>query len=338
MSKRHLVVLLTVVIVIAGTAAWVITLRRPLPLEHLSLIEAWHSVYYAPQYVALHKNYFTEQGLNVQVQVASSDAAAAQVLADGRAEIALCGMEQAISAAAQQTAPPLVAFALLCQRDGTWLFTRQPSSPEVDWNLLRDKVIIGGPVGDAAELLLEAILLQQGLEPAVNVEILQHLPRPTAAKAFADGTGNYAQLYEPSVIQLEEAEEGSVFVPLAQWTRDVPLAAYHVRAAMIRDRPETLQQFTDAIRRGLRFIETHTASEIATTIAPSFPDTELAVLVESIHRYQELGVWASDPTLSCQSVNDLQNLMVQTGRLERPVNSERLFTAAFATRATQAAR
>jgi NitT/TauT family transport system substrate-binding protein len=333
MNRRDLIVLLIVAVALAGTAGWIMTFTRPVAVEDLSLIEAWHSVYYTPQYVALHKNFFIEQGLNVHLQVASSDAAAAEALASGTAEIALCSMEQALLAAQQPGDQAPIAFALLCQRDGTFLFTRQTSSTEVDWNLLRNKAVIAGPEGDAANLTLESILRQQGIQPGPDVKLLYSYPRPTAGKAFADGTASFAQLYEPSVSQLEQAKVGGVLTPLAPWTRKVPLAAFHSRAEMVRDRPETLQKFTNAICQALRWIDQHAASEIATTIAPSFPDVDLALLTDSIERYMQLDVWGSDPSLNPRLVDDLQDLMIQTGRIERAIESDLLFTTAFTSRA-----
>lgn len=330
MRKRLLIALLTVVIIIGGTAGWLMGHREQRPLEKLSLTEAMHSVYYAPQYVALHNNYFTEQGLNVHLQVAAGDAAGAGLLTTGQTEIALFSVEQAVLAATQGDRLAPTAFALLCQRDGSALIARSLELGGFEWRALSGRTIIGGEPEDASRLLLDASLQERDV---LDAQVLDNVARSSAARIFANGTGDYVQTLEPDTTALIEAGVGQLAAPFADQARRLPLAAYHTTAQMIKEKPDVLQRFANAITRAQRWMQSQPALEVARAIAPSFPDTELVLLASAVENYRRLGVWATTPVIEPELINHLQELMLATDRVEQAVSSEQLINSTFAARA-----
>lgn len=334
MRIRRSLIILTVVIVIASTARWLTREREQQSLENLSLTEAMHSIYYAPQYVALHNNYFTDQGLNVHLRVAAGDAAGAGALASGQAEVSLFSAEQAVLAAEKNELTP-TAFALLCQRDGTALIARSHQQAGFDWQTLSGFTIIGGELRDASRLTLDAALRKEEIRDA---RVVDDVARSSAARVFSNGAGDYVQLLEPDSTRLIESGIGYLAAPLADQTRRLPLAAYHTTAQMIKEKPEVLQRFVNAIFRAQRWMQSQPAVEVARVISPSFPGTELALLATAVEHYQRLGVWASNPVVEPELVEHLQELMVATGRLEQAVNGEQLINSTFAVRAAERGR
>ncbi len=335
MRKRLLIALLMVVIVIAGTACWLMGHGEQRPLEDLSLTEAMHSVYYAPQYVALHNNYFTDQGLNVHLQVAAGDAAGAAMLSTCQAEISLFSVEQAVLAMKQGDKLAPTAFALLCQRDGSSLIARSPEPAGFDWQTLSGKAIIGGEPAHASRLALDASLRERDV---LDAQVLDNVARSSAARVFANGTGDYVQTLEPDTTALVEAGVGYLAASLAGQARRLPLAAYHTTAQMIKEKPEVLQRFANAITQAQRWMQSQPALEVAKAITPSFPGTELVLLASAVEHYRRLGVWATTPVIEPELVEHLQQLMIVTDRLERAVSSEQLLNSTFAARAVESAK
>ena len=54
---------------------------------------------------------------------------------------------------------------------------------------------------------------------------------------------------------------------------------------------------------------------MAQAIAPSFPDTDEALLAQVVERYQEIGAWNTDPVMTEESFDRLQMVMEQAGEL-----------------------
>ena len=115
-------------------------------LEKVRLAEVAHTIFYAPQYVALHQGYFEEEGLDIELTLASgADKVTAAVLS-GDVDIGFCGSEATIYVYNGGEKDYLKTFAQLTKRDGTFLVSRE----EIDNFTLEDlkgKTVIGGRQG-----------------------------------------------------------------------------------------------------------------------------------------------------------------------------------------------
>lgn len=85
-------------------------------LLKLKLLRLAHSIFYAPQYVALHNGYFEEVGLDVEIILASgADKVTAAVLS-GDVDIGFSGSEATIYVFNQGEKDYLKTFAQLTQK------------------------------------------------------------------------------------------------------------------------------------------------------------------------------------------------------------------------------
>ena len=115
-------------------------------LTKVTLNEVAHSIFYAPQYVAIEEGYFVEEGIKLELVTGfGADKVMAAVLS-GDADIGFMGSESSIYAYQQGANDKVVNFAQLTQRAGNFLVSRE-QMPEFQWEDLKGKDILGGRKG-----------------------------------------------------------------------------------------------------------------------------------------------------------------------------------------------
>ena len=67
-----------------------------------------------------------------------------------------------------------------------------------------------------------------------------------------------------------------------------------VRRKLYGKNPQLIQKFTNAIQKGLDYVNSHSAWEIAKTIQPQFKDTPVEKIAAIIDRYKSQDTWKED--------------------------------------------
>ena len=161
-------------------------------LEKVTLAEVAHTIFYAPQYVAIEKGYFKDYGIDIDLVLTSgADKVTAAVLS-GDADIGFCGSEATIYVYNGGEKDYLKTFAQLTQKDGTFLVSRKKID-NFTLNDLKGKTIIGGRAGGMPEMTFEYALRQNGINPKKDVNI-------DTSVAFIGGQGDFVTLFEDSAI------------------------------------------------------------------------------------------------------------------------------------------
>ena len=195
-----LVVVITV-IVLAAIAVNRINKEEKSDLQKVTVAEVAHSVFYAPQYVALSKGYFEDEGLDVDLVLASgADNVMAAVLS-GDVEIGFSGSEATIYVYEGGESDYVMTFAGLTQKDGSFLVSREKI---VDFTLddLKGKTVLGGRVGGMPEMTFEWALRQNGLDPKKDLTIDTSVAFAAMEGAFIGGTGDFVTLFEQNVTNI----------------------------------------------------------------------------------------------------------------------------------------
>ena len=92
------------------------------------LNEVTHSVFYAPQYVAMSLGFFADEGLNVELTNGGGADKVMTAVVSGSADIGLAGPESCIYIYNQGKDDHPVIFAQLTKRDGSFLVGRTGGS------------------------------------------------------------------------------------------------------------------------------------------------------------------------------------------------------------------
>ena len=276
--------------------------------------EVAHSVFYAPQYVAMKKGFFQEEGIAIElINGGGADKVMTAVLTD-QADIGLAGPEACIYVYNQGKGDYPKVFAQLTKRDGSFLVGR--TNAPFSWNDLRGKTIIGGRAGGVPEMTLEYVMRLNGVEPHVDAVVDTSVQFNMMAGAFTGGNGDYVALFEPTATEVEQSGHGYILASIGQESGEIPYT-YFASQTDMKDHSDVIQRFTNAIAKGQKWVQEHSPQEIAEAIADQFPDTDVAVLATVAQRYRDIDAWNTTPVMEQESLERLETVMEQAGELKR---------------------
>ena len=89
------------------------------------------------------------------------------------------------------------------------------------------------------------------------------------------------------------------------------------------------------IQKGIDYVNSHSAEEIAKTIAPQFKETPLENITKIVERYKAQDTWKKDTVFEKESFDLLQNILEEAGELPARVPYEDLVTTEFSKKATE---
>jgi NitT/TauT family transport system substrate-binding protein len=153
-------------------------------LEKVRIAEVTRSIFYAPQYVALAKGFFKDEGLDVTLTTTPGGDKTMTTLISGGADIALVGSETSIYVYAQGSNDPVINFAQLTQTDGTFLVARNKID-NFSWDLLKGKTFLGQRKGGMPQMVGEFVLKKHGIDPHKDLNLIQNVDYANIANAFA---------------------------------------------------------------------------------------------------------------------------------------------------------
>lgn len=302
-------------------------------MTKLTLNEVAHSIFYAPMYVAFENGYFTEAGLDVTLVTGyGADKVMAAVLS-GEAEIGFAGCEATIYTYLEGASDKIVNFAQLTQRAGNFLVSREPIE-NFTWDMLIGQDVLGGRAGGMPEMVFEYILRKNGINPS-EVNIDQSIDFGSTAAAFSSGQGSFSVEFEPHATGLEQKGDGYIVASLGVDSGYVPYTSFFTRQSYLDEHSDTVQAFTDALQKGMDYVNSHTAEEIAAVIAPQFAETDLETVTTIVNRYLEQDTWKSDLIFSEDAFLLLQNILEESGELPERVPYEELVTTQYAAKAAE---
>ena len=186
-------------------------------LAKVTLNEVAHSIFYAPQYVAIEEGYFAEEGLDLTLVTGFGADKVLTALISGEADIGFMGAEASIYAYQEGATDPAVNFAQLTQRAGNFLVAREEMQ-DFKWEDLKGKKVLGGRKGGMPEMVFEYILRKNGLDSQKDLTIDQSIDFGSTAAAFTgDKSADFTVEFEPSATALEKEGAGYVDMSLPRW-------------------------------------------------------------------------------------------------------------------------
>lgn len=285
-------------------------------LEKVSVCEVTHSIFYAPQYVAINEGFFKDNGIEIEISNGQGADKVMSAVLSNSIDIGFAGPEAAVYVYNEGKEDYAKVFAQMTKRDGSFLMSRQKEE-NFDWNALKGKTLLPGRKGGVPYMTLEYVVKQKGLVPGKDVVFDDSIQYALMAGAFMSGTGDYVTVFEPTASAMELEGKGYIAASIGEQTEDIPYTTYFAKQSFLKKNTDLVQRFTDALYKGQIWVNTHSAKEIAAAIAPSFADTEKSLIETVVQRYKEIGVWNTDPILTEESFNRLQEVISEAGELDQ---------------------
>ena len=304
-------------------------------LTKVTLNEVAHSIFYAPQYVAIEEGYFKDEGLDLTLVTGFGADKTMTAVISGEADIGFMGAEASVYAYQEGATDAVVNFAQLTQRAGNFLVARE-EMPDFKWEDLKDKKVLGGRKGGMPEMVFEYILRKNGLDPQKDLTIDQSIDFGYTAAAFTgDTSADFTVEFEPSATALEKEGAGYVVASLGVDSGYVPYTSYSAKTSYMEKNPEIIQKFTNALQKGMEYVQSHMPEEIAKVIAPQFAETDLDTVTAIVKRYYDQDTWKSNLIFEKESFELLEDILEDSGELSERVSYEDLVTTKYAREAAE---
>ena len=333
-NKKWISLAAAVALAVTALPAGVFAAKRDRTEEKLTKVtlnEVAHSIFYAPQYVAIEEGYFEEEGLDLTLVTGFGADKVLTALISGEADIGFMGAEASIYACQEGATDPAVNFAQLTQRAGNFLVARE-EMPDFKWEDLKGKKVLGGRKGGMPEYILK----KNGIDPQKDLTIDQSIDFGSTAAAFTgDDSAAYTVEFEPSATILEKEGAGHVVASLGEASGYVPYTSYSVKTSYMKENPEIIQKFTNALQKGMDYVQSHTPEEIAEVIAPQFKETDIDTITTIVKRYYDQDTWKENLIFKKDSFELLQDILEDAGELGERAEYEELVQTEYAKNAVK---
>lgn len=285
------------------------TKKESTDLTAITLAEVTHSVFYTPMYVAMENGYFKDEGIDINLLLTpGADKVSAAVLS-GDANIGFAGTESAIYVYNGGEQDYLQVFSGLTKRDGQFIVSRNKED-NFDWHSLEGKEVLVGRISGMPALNFLEALNKAGVEKS-KVKINSSVDFASLSGAFIGGTGDYVNLFEPNATLLENQKYGYAVASIGKLSGEVPYTVFYARKSYVDNNKELLTKFTNAINKGLKYVQDNDSQTIAEAIIKQFPDTKINDLKSMIQRYKDNDCWLDTPYVSEDLYNNLNNFLIK---------------------------
>lgn len=304
-------------------------------LTNITVAEVTHSLFYAPQYIAINKGYFKDEGLNVNVITTPGADKTMAALLSKEAQIGLMGPEATVYVYNGGEKNYAVNFAQLTQKDGSFLLGREKID-NFTYDMLKGKTLIGGRKGGMPEMTLEYVLKNQGLTVTRNgedlnadVNIRTDVNFDVMAGVFTAGQSDYVTLFEPSASQVERNGIGHIVASIGESSGVVPYTCYSSLKDYLSDNSETINKFTRAIKKGLEFVYSASMDELVAALSPSFVSSDNEEMTRVMTNYLNIQAWPTSLELKEENYNRLIEIVTMAGELDKPAPFENIVNNTF---------
>ena len=298
-------------------------------VKNVSVMEVTRSIFYAPQYVALSQGFFEEEGIKINLTTGSGADSVMTAVLSNQVDIGFAGPEATVYVYNEGSTDCPKVFAQLTKRDGSFLVSRNKTE-NFKWEDVKGSVIIPRRVGGVPNMTLQYVLRKHGIDPTNDVTLDTSISFDLMAGAFSAGNADYVALFEPTASATENAKAGYIVSSIGAETEEVTYTTYFATSSYMKDNKDAVQGFTNAIAKGLTWVKTHSAGEIADAIKDYFPDTDRELLITVIQNYIDIDTWNSTPVVSEKGFNLLQTIMEQAGQLGRKADFNNIVDNSYA--------
>ena len=280
----------------------------------IRLAENFRAVFYAPFYAAQSLGFYAAEGVEVEFVGSSVPGDGASSLLDDTVDLTWGGPMRVMKARDLQQSSPLVCFCEVVARDPFFLVGRHHRSEFQlrDLGSLRFAAVSEVPT---PWMCLQNDLREQGIDPS-GVARAPDQSMAANLDALCNGQLDVVQLFEPYASMALQLAAGDILYASSTRGPTVYTTFLATRSGIGRHR-DAFVAMTRAIARMQDWFSQHGAEELADITAPFYPDIPRTILVSSLHRYGQSGIWARAPNVSREGFRRLGECLVSGGFISR---------------------
>jgi NitT/TauT family transport system substrate-binding protein len=261
-------------------------------MQPFNLTATGYNLNYLPEYIALRHGFFSEQGLDVKVNIPTPWDGVLDALHDGSADMALGGIW--VPSMYRNRVEDYTVFAQIANRCPLALLTRKSELANFKLTDVAGKTVLmksGG--GASVGLFFKMLLREQGID-ARSVDYIQDLDGLMLGNLFQGGMGDYFVTDNLSALAMV-ARNPEISIAMEMVAQgDIPWSVYYCETA--KTTPEVLdkqKRFCVALEKGIQWVLEHDANSFRDELAELFPSVPVDVAVEVTNGFRRDGMWTT---------------------------------------------
>ena len=280
----------------------------------IRLAENFRAVFYAPFYAAQALGLYAKEGVDVELVSSSVPGDGVSALLDDTIDLTWGGPMRVMKAHDVQPNSPLVCFCEVVARDPFFLVGRHRGSEFQlrDLASLRFAAVSEVPT---PWMCLQNDLREHGIDPS-RLARTPDQPMNANLEALCKGQLDVVQLFEPYASMAVESGAGDILYAASARGPTVYTTFIATKSGIARHR-HAFAAVTRAIRHMQDWLIAHGPEELAEIAAPFYRDIARTILVSSLGRYGQGGIWARVPDVSRQGFTRLGECLVSGGFISR---------------------
>ena len=282
----------------------------------ITLYENLRTIVYAPFYLADKRKFWSDWGLEVNIQLSPDPVETAEGLLAGRADISWGGPMRVMLHHDRDPECPLVAFGQIVARDPFILIGREPNL-NFQFKELQGKRLAVAYEVPTPWMTFQDDLKRAGVDPD-SLEIAPNAPMHTSAARLTAGEIDVAQVLEPYASAAVAAGHAHIWHRFAS-RGDIGYTSFYTTRQYMKKHPQTCATLIAGIGPALLAIANEPASEIANELAELFPDVPHLVLSNAIAGYQASSLWAKNTDLPPTAFVRLKAALLSGGLISRDI-------------------
>ena len=142
--------------------------------------------------------------------------------------------------------------------------------------------------------------------------------------SFIGGNGDFVSLFEPTASDVVDQGYGYIVASVGELGGVVPYTAYNAKKSYIKENKDVIKSFNKAINKGLKYVHSHSAEEVADAIKDYFPDTSKKTLTKIVKNYMEIDSWYKTTYIAEKDFNHIEEIMTNAGKLDKKAPYKKL--------------
>jgi len=278
----------------------------------IRLMENFRAIFYAPYYATHTLGFYANEGVNVELVSSDAPGDAIAHLTNGTIDLTWGGPMRVMTAHDRDDQSPLVCFGEVVSRDPFFLIGNFKRFKLSDLAHLRFAAVSEVPT---PWMCLQHDLREADINPVMITRISDRT-MPDNYASLRGGQLDVMQAFEPFASQAEIDRAGEILYAASSRGPTVYTSFIATRSKVAAHR-DAFVAMTHALAKMEQWLYAHSGKELAEVVASFFSHVPQELLVRSLQRYLDAGLWARDPAMSKQGFERLGSSFLSGGSLKR---------------------